>query len=142
MVLLCRVKGLNGNARELGSILDFNSEYCAIFAKDGVALGYTDAAVPPKIWRKTHEDKVPFIVDFRGIERATIFSLAEISLGQFTARNVDTVIVELDIPTAAPFDLILGRSFLKNFRVELDMKQGYLNLTPQVEIPDTNAPHT
>lgn len=138
MILVSRVKGLNGNVRELGAILDFNSEYCAIFAKDGVALGYTDAAVPPKVWRKTHEDKVPFIVDFRGIERATIFTLAEISLGQFTAKNVETAIIELDIPTAAPFDLILGRSFLKNFRVEVDMKQGCLNLN-QFENTETKA---
>lgn len=129
MIVVSRVTGQNGNVRELGSILDFNSEYCAIFARDAVALGYNEGAIPPKVWRKSHPEQVPFILNFRGMERATIFPMAEISLGEFNARDVETAIIEMEIPTAAPFDLILGRSFLKNFRIEVDVKQGYLSLS-------------
>lgn len=129
MILICRVTGANGNVRELGSILDFNSEYCAIFTKDALELGYNEAAIPPKVWRKAHPDKVPYILDFRGMERATIFSLEQISLGQFAAKDVETAIIEMDFPVAFPFDLVLGRSFLKNFTMEVDMKRGYLTLS-------------
>jgi hypothetical protein len=129
MILVCKITGANGNVRELGSILDFNSEYCAILARDAVALGYNEGAIPPSIWRKSHQAKVPYVLDFRGTERAIIFPLAQISLGQFAAKDVDTAIIEMDFPNAAPFDVILGRSFLKNFNVELDMKQGYLTLS-------------
>ncbi len=129
MLTICRVKGTNGMVRELTSILDFNSEYCAMFSNDALALGYTEASFRPSHWQKTHPDKAPFILDFRGIERSILFTLKEVSVGRMAAENVDTVLIELGIPRLVPFDMIIGRSFLKNFKMTIDMKKSSLSLS-------------
>lgn len=131
MILFSRVRGINGSVRELSSIIDFNSEYSVISSGDAIALGFNEGSVQPKYWRKSHPDKVPYILDIRGIERANIFTLPEVSLGLVTATNVDVAIIELGIPRAAPFDMILGRSFLKNFKFSVDMIKGYMTLVQQ-----------
>lgn len=135
MLVTSRVLGRNGNVREVSSMIDFNSEYCAIFSKDAVALGYNEAAIPPKVWQKSHPDKVPLILDFRGIERATIIPLARVSLGGHAVNDVESAIMEMDLPIMVPFDMVLGRSFLKNFKVGLDMKKGYIDIEPQSQKP-------
>lgn len=128
MVVSSRVKGPSGFVRELSSLIDFNSEYCVISAWDARALGYSEGASRPGDWRRSYPDRVSMLLDFRGIERGTLVTLDEVSVGALKAEKVDSVIVELEIPRAAPFDLILGRSFLKDFKLELDMKGGYLSL--------------
>lgn len=129
MLVYARVKGPNGKVRELSSILDFNSPYCVIFSKDAVSIGYPEAAVRPRDWQKTHPDRVPYVLDIRGIERSVMVTLSEVSLGRLVARNVSTIVLELDIPRMLPFDLILGRTFLKNFKLTLNVKAGSLSLS-------------
>lgn len=128
MLVSCRAKGHGGAVRELSAIIDFNAEYSVILARDALALGYIEAGIRPKEWRNTHPDRVPMLLDLRGIERGNLVTLKEVSVGPLTAEEVDAVVVELGFPRAAPFDFVLGRSFLKDFRLEVDMKQGVLTL--------------
>lgn len=128
MTFFSRVKGRNGVVRELGSILDFNSEYCMILSRDALALGYNEAGIRSKQWQKVHPDMARYVLDFRGIERGVLLTLNEVSLGTMVAKDVETVLVDLDLPRAAPFDLVLGRSFLKHFRFEFDIKKGTLTV--------------
>ncbi len=137
MLAISRVRGNNGTVRELSSIIDFNSEYCAIFSRDALALGYSEAAYRPKQWQKIHPDRAPYIVDFRGMERSVLLTLNEVSLGRMAARNVDAVIAELDLPRMVPFDLILGRTFLKHFKISIDTARGLLSINQCTKKPST-----
>ncbi len=128
MVVFARAKGQNGAVREVRSVLDFNSPYCVIFSKDALRLGYPEAAMRPRDWQKTHPDKVPYVLDFRGIERTILVSLAEVSLGSLVATNVDAIVIESDLGRMLPVDLILGRSFLNSFKLTVDARKGYLSL--------------
>ncbi len=128
MYVFARVKGPNGVVRELRAILDFNTPFCVMLSKDGVNLGYPEAALRPRDWEKSHPDRVPYIYDFRGIERSILVKLPEISLGRLTAKEVEAIVIELDLPRMLPVDLVLGRSFLTNFKLTLDWTKGYLTL--------------
>ena len=133
MLAISRVKGSNCTVRELTSIFDFNSEYCAIFSRDALALGYSEASFRPKQWQKLHPDRAPYILNFRGIERSVLLTLSEVSIGRMTAKNVDAVLVELDLPRLVPFDMILGRSFLKNFKLSVDIANGSMTINRSLQ---------
>lgn len=128
ILTFARVKGQNGYVRELRAILDFNSPFSVMLSRDGVSLGYAEAAFRARDWQKTHPSKVPYFLDFRGIERSILLEIAEVSLGELVARDVKTIVLELDLPRMVPIDLILGRSFLDNFKLTLDSERGYLSL--------------
>ncbi|MGD0637429.1 MAG: hypothetical protein ABSA72_05260 [Nitrososphaerales archaeon] len=128
MFVFARVRGRNGFVRELRAILDFNSPYCVLLSKDGLSLGYQEAALRPRDWRKNHPDMSPAILNFRGLERSIQVNLAEVSLGNIVAKDVGAVILELDLYRLLPFELILGRSFLDNFTLTLDARKGHLSL--------------
>lgn len=60
-------------------------------------------------------------------------TLSKVSLGSLVAENVDAVVLELAHPRFHTFEMILGRTFLKNFKLTVDMKNGkdgYLSLLP------------
>jgi len=128
LLVFARVKGANGAVRELRSALDFNAPYCVIFSRDAIRLGFAEAALRPRDWQKSHPDKVPYLLDLRGIERSILFGLAEVSLGSLVAKDVETVVMEMDLTRMLPVDLILGRPFLKNFKLTVDARKGYVSL--------------
>ena len=130
MILMSRVEGPGGVVtRELSSVLDPNFAYSVIFSKDAIDLGYPEAAFRPKEFEKTHPDRVPWILEFRGIERSVMVKLAKVSIGKLIATDVDALIVELDLARMLPVYLILGRTFLKNFKMSVDVKAGYMSLS-------------
>jgi hypothetical protein len=130
MILMSRVEGPDGVVtRELSTILDPNFAYSVIFSKDAIDLGYREAAFRPKEFEKTHPESVPWVLEFRGIERTVKVRLAKVSVGRLVARDVDALIMELDLARMIPVDLILGRTFLKNFKMTTDIKAGYLSLS-------------
>jgi hypothetical protein len=45
------------------------------------------------------------------------------------AKNVDAVVLELEHPRHITFDFVLGRSFLKHFKLTVDVKARYVSLT-------------
>lgn len=128
MYVMSRVKGPTGLVRELQAIVDPNAEFCSMFARDGHDLGYGEAVIRPKQWQKLHPDRAPYVLDFRGIERSVLFALKEVSVGDIVVKDVDTVIVDMDIPRLVPFDMILGKTFLKHCKFTVDIPNGYFEL--------------
>lgn len=129
MILMSRVQGPGGAVtRELSSVLDPNFAYSVIFSRDAIDLGYPEAALRPKEFEKSHPERVPYILEFRGIERSVMVRLAKVSIGKLVARDVDALVTELDLARMMPVDLILGRTFLKNFKLTVDARKGYLSL--------------
>jgi hypothetical protein len=128
MYVFARVSGRNGAVRELRSILDFNSPYCVLLSKDGLCLGYQEAALRPRDWQKSHPEKSPEVLNFRGLERTIQVDLAEVALGKLVAKDVGAVVLELDLYRLLPFEMILGRTFLDNFVLTLDAGRGYISL--------------
>lgn len=129
MLVYARVKGPNGKVRELSSVLDFNSPYCVIPPKHAVNLGFIEAAFRPRDWQKSHSSKVPYLLDLRGIERSILVDLPQVSIGELVAKDVGTVVLELETPRMLPFDLVLGRTFLDGFELTLNSKEGFLSLS-------------
>ena len=142
MILMSRVEGPGGVVtRELSSVLDPNFAYSVIFSKDAIDLGYPEAAARPKEVEKMHPERVPWILEFRGIERSVMVRLAKVSIGKLVARDVDALVVDTQIHHSVhesdrlvlahmiPVDLILGRTFLKHFKMTTDIGAGYMSLS-------------
>jgi hypothetical protein len=133
MLICTRVEGKNGYVRELTAVLDINSPYCMILGHDALVLGYSVAANKPADHLRMYPDEVPSLASLRGIERGIKIPLMKVSIGPLVATDVDALVFEFSLPRTVTFDLILGRSFLKNFKVTVDMKdgkKGYLSLLP------------
>jgi hypothetical protein len=50
-------------------------------------------------------------------------------IGSLVAKEVGTIVLDLDIPLTFPFEKILGRTFLKNFGLAVSVKNGSLSLS-------------
>jgi hypothetical protein len=128
MILFARVKGKNGRVRELSSILDFNSHYCWILRKDAVDIGYPEVINRPEDYESIAMQRTPHVISARGLEQGILAKLSEVSIGDLTARDVDALAFKLDIPLMLPIDIILGRTFLDNFKLTVDPKSRTLEL--------------
>ncbi len=99
MILMSRVQGPDGVVtRELSSVLDPNFAYSVIFSRDAIDLGYPEAAIRPKELAKAHPERVPYILEFRGIDRSVMVRLAKVSIGKLVAKDVDALVVDTQIP--------------------------------------------
>jgi hypothetical protein len=129
MILVARVKGSNGRVRELSSAIDINHEYCSMYRKDAIDLGYQeDLNTSLDEITRTKKEAVLVVLSFRGLEIGTLLNLQEVAVGNLVAKNVETVALKMDIPFMTPVDMILGRSFLRNFRLSVDPKNNYFSL--------------
>ena len=63
------------------------------------------------------------------MELAIMINLTKISIGSIKAQNIKAFILPFNVPLNLPIDLVLGRSFLNNFKLTVDSKAGYLSLT-------------
>ena len=128
MLVSARVEGERGVVRELSSVLDFNSPYCVILVQDALDLGYPEAGNKHTDELRARPDRVAWLTSMRGIDRGIVLKLRQVSLGGLVAKDVEAVVLELEHPRFIVFDFVLGRSFLKNFKLTVDMKKGYLSL--------------
>jgi hypothetical protein len=127
-LVTARVEGKMGVVRELSSIINFNSPYCTILSMDAVDMGYPEAGNKHPDEERLHPKTVPRFTELRGIERGILVKLQKVSVGSLVARNVEAVVLELEIPRFITFDFMLGRSFLKNFKLTVDVKKQYISL--------------
>ena len=127
-VFMSRVHGPLGTVRELSTAIDPNFAYTVIFSRDAVHLGYAAASYKPPDWASVDRTQTPYVIGLREIERSVLGTLSKVSVGRLEARNVDALVLERDLMRLLPVDLVLGRTFLQNFRVEFDMKKGVLTL--------------
>ncbi|MDG6916972.1 MAG: hypothetical protein JRN17_03980 [Nitrososphaerota archaeon] len=129
MLVVCRIEGSNNHARELTALLDFNTTYTLMYAHDAIYLGYSDVANRAREWREIFPQKTPYVMSFRGIERGIMISLKRVSIGGLAAENVTTVSLEAEPSLLLPYDVVLGRSFLNNFKVTYDGKAKSLSIS-------------
>jgi len=129
MILFARVRGKNGKIRELSTLLDFNAHYSWILRKDAVDLGYPQVINRPEDYESVAMQKTPHVLSGRGLEQGILAQLNEVSIGGITVKNVDAIALKLDIPLMLPIDLILGRNFLNNFKLNVDPAASTLALT-------------
>jgi hypothetical protein len=129
MLVSVRVEGKNGYVRELSAVLDINSPYCMVLSQDAIVLGYSAAANKPGDHARYYPDEVPSMTGLRGIERGVKISLKKVSIGPLAATDVDAVVFETGPQPKVVFDMILGRTFLKNFKMTVDFKNKSLSLT-------------
>ena len=128
MLVMARVEGERGTARELSAAIDFNYRYCTVLRDDATQLGFARAAnLHSDEWRD-HPETTPWFTSLRGIDRGILVTFPKVSVGPLTARNVDAVVLEQEYPRFVVADFILGRSFLKNFKLTVELKKGYLSL--------------
>jgi hypothetical protein len=131
MLVKARIEGKWGVVREVSSVIDFNSPYCVILNQDAVDIGYSEGGNNHNEEERARPDRVHRFSSMRGIDRGIRIPLHKVSLGGLVARNVDAVVLELEHPRFITFDFVLGRSFLKNFKLTVDLRKGYLSLVKQ-----------
>ena len=129
MLVIAKVEGQHQIVRELSAVFDFNSPYCTILGQDAVDLGYPRAANQYSDEERDHPEETPRFTTMSGIQRGIKVKLRKVSVGKLVARNVDAVALELEHPRFITFDLVLGRSFLKNFKMTFDMRNKFLSLS-------------
>jgi hypothetical protein len=129
MIVVCRTWGRNGKARDIGALIDFNYHYCCISKSAALDLGFTEGAARASDYAALRPDRVPTIIGFRGLERGMLITLPKVSLGPLEVTNVETIVFEMDLPMFLPADIVLGYPFLKDFRVTVDGRAGYMSLT-------------
>jgi hypothetical protein len=128
MLVTARVESQNGIARELSSVFDFNSHYCTILVQDAIDMGYPEAANKHSEEERARPDRVFRFTTMPGIQRGIRVKLRKVSVGSLVARNVDAVALELEHPRFITYDFLLGRTFLKNFKMTVDFKNKFLSL--------------
>jgi hypothetical protein len=128
MTLISKVKGANGVVREFTTVLDNNWPYSYLPKMDALQLGYSAVANRPQEWVTLYPAQVATIVSIRGIEMCTLVSLKEVSVGRLVAKDVQAIVSHLETPPIIPVDVVLGQTFLKNFKMIIDSKAGTLTL--------------
>lgn len=98
--------------------LDTGATYAMIPWDIAGALGYEP---------ETSKERVD-MVTASGVERAPLITLESVSLGGEEVKKVQALVH--DLPPRSYVDGLLGLSFLRNFRLSLDFKEGILELIP------------
>ena len=113
--VFARLRGRNGVVREFNSLVSSGTEYSIVPKVDAYRLGYPEAArddpvtEPPNLFRG---------VSHSGFWEGMLISLKEVAIGRVSRFDVD--FIAFDLPQAAGFDVILGRSFLASSKVSID----------------------
>jgi predicted aspartyl protease len=128
-MLFCRLKGPNGAVREVPAIISPSFTYCTILRSDAARIGYPSVTSRPEDLRDAFPHDVLNIITSKGIEIGTFIKLSEISVGPLKAENVEAMVMRAEFPQMIPVAVFLGRSFLKNFKLEVDPKSGTFSLT-------------
>ncbi len=111
ITIFVRVKGERGE-REFQAILSTGSTPAVISKIDAMQLGYDI------IQDLTEEEEAINAVTSSGTIEGLEIPLKEVRLGDLVAKDVQAVV--LDMPTVGGVDMLLGTSFLKNFKTTLD----------------------
>ncbi len=128
MMVSAIVEGRENVTRELYSLFDFNSPVCVILRQDAVDIGYTDAQHRHVDLGRLRPENLTKFASMRGIENGIKVKLHKVSIGPLVAMDVDAVVLEGEHPRFILHDLVLGRTFLKNFKLTIDVNKGYLSL--------------
>jgi len=117
------MKGRNDATRECVALVDPCAEYCILPKVDAFALGYPEAANDDPV---TPQDNTITFASADGYGKAALIEMAEVTLGGMSFPRVD--FVAFDLPQVTRFDVVIGRSLLKETRLEIDYPAGRLRI--------------
>ncbi len=120
-ICICRVKGVNNYVREIPTLI--NLSYCnSIMNRTTAAeLGYADVTSRiQELEELYHDSKVKYFLTLKGIERAYIIKLKQVTMGKIIRRNFPVAVLEEELNPHLPVDMILGLDFFKNCNVVID----------------------
>ena len=102
--------------KKVKMVLDTGSSYVLVSWEVAEALGLQP------IFSKKRTD----ILTASGTEKAPLLTVDEVRFGEDAAENVEVLVH--DLPEKSYVDGLLGLSFLRNFNVHLDFKEGILSI--------------
>jgi len=108
--------GVNDKKKKIDMALDTGATYTMIPWDIAEVLGYK-----PDLSKERIE-----LITASGVERAPIITLNSISVSDKRARNIKVVVH--DLPPKSYVDGLLGLSFLRNFKISLDFRNGFLEI--------------
>jgi len=108
--------GVNDKRKKINMALDTGATYTMVPWDIAEVLGYK-----PDLSKERIE-----LITASGVERAPLITLNSISVSDKKAGNVKVVVH--DLPQKSYVDGLLGLSFLRNFKISLDFRNGILEI--------------
>jgi predicted aspartyl protease len=127
-VVYVRVAGLNGKTMEVRAIVSTGATECIITTRDALELGYT---IPPDLYsrsEKASKEGIETTVTAGYLVDMARLLLKEVRVGDLSVKDVEAL--AWDIPENAGVDAVVGVSFLKNFRMTVNFKEGFFEIEP------------
>ncbi len=106
-----------GSKKKVRMALDTGATYLIVPWGIAASLG-----LQPEISKERVE-----IITASGTERVPLVNLPSVSVGDAAVKGVKAVVH--DLPSKSYVDGLLGLSFLRNFDVRLNFRQGYIELS-------------
>jgi len=126
-LLFAKFTGPTGLTRELRTLVRPGFPYCVIDRRDAYHMGFLQAVMDyGPMHYELPPERLPWMATVTGLFEAPLFTLAEVSVGDLSAKNVVTM--AHDLPDVTHIDAILGETFLNNFTVVFDYKKRQLRL--------------
>jgi|GEM_PF-3532207 len=119
-VYMCTVKGINNKIREVPALISLSYSTSVINKITATELGYSEATSRLQDLEELYHDRVKYFLTSKGIERAYIFKLKLIKMGNITRRNFPVAILDEELNPHLPVDLILGFDYFKGKKIYAD----------------------
>ncbi|GCC11558.1 retroviral aspartyl protease [archaeon] len=116
IVVTPTLTGINGKRKKVDMALDTGATYTMIPWEFAEVLGYK-----PEISKNRVK-----LITASGVEKAPAITLASMNLLGKKIDNVKTIVH--DLPEKSYVDGLLGLSFLRNFEINIDFKDGILEI--------------
>jgi predicted aspartyl protease len=129
LIVFCRLKGPIGAVREVPAIIAPSFHHCVILKNDAARIGYPSVTSRPEDLRDTNPRDVVNVITSKGIELGTLVKVSEISVGPLKAENVEAMVMKAEFAQINPVGAFLGRSFLRHFKLEVDVRSNTFTLT-------------
>ncbi|MEM2238640.1 MAG: retropepsin-like aspartic protease [Candidatus Caldarchaeum sp.] len=123
-IFICRLKGLNNHVREVPTLINLSYTNSIINKTTATELGYLETTARfQELEELYHDSKMKYFLTLKGIERAYILRLKQVTIGKITRRNFPVAVLEEELNPHLPVDMILGLDFFKNHRVLININQ-------------------
>ena len=116
IVITPTLVGINGKRKKIDMALDTGATYTMIPWDIAEVLGYTPESSKERIE----------LITASGVEKSPIITLKSISILKKNVNGVRTIVH--DLPQKSYVDGLLGLSYLRNFDIRLNFKNGVLEI--------------
>lgn len=120
----CRLTGLNNRVREVPALISLSYTNSIVNKITAAELGYSNATARfQELEELYHDTKMKYFLTLKGIERAYIIKLKQVTLGKITRRNFPVAVLEEELNPHLPIDMVLGLDFFKNHQVLINVNK-------------------